>query len=466
VPPQTPRDPTTGVVSGLAGPAAWGRVVTPIVHDPQRRCTRRNRELDVYIAIAVVASVVFTVYQFCNVGGGLYRGTPVHAVLASLDAAVPFFFVLIGFEVFRPIVAAYLEQAPLTAPPSFPARRAAAVVPAYYTVITVVWFCRQQRLPGDWRDLLEHLSFTQVFDGKRIFYTDGPAWAVSVTVFFLVLLAIVDVGLSRFPPASTRTRRLMVLGLPAATLTATSVGWKAWSVAGAHRSTGGSPTTWYGPLANLDNFALGMTVALTLASLERMPVRASYRVGLRVGALVAVAAAVAIRTDGRWFAAYFTTMCSLGFAGLLTAATLTANNAITADTAGRSESWRSGSYQSWVSGCVAVAYGTYLWREPVLLALNGWDGLVVQKQDAFIQDTLVVLVVSLLIGAMSHLAIEQPALQLYQLATTRRPHEPLASTVGGLLPDRHGPLGERRALDSGSADVRSSPTRPSENRRG
>jgi hypothetical protein len=75
-------------------------------------------------------------------------------------------------------------------------------------------------------------------------------------------------------------------------------------------------------------------------------------------------------------------------------------------------------------------------------------------------------VVSLLIGAMSHLAIEQPALQLYQLATTRRPHEPLASTVGGLLPDRHGPLGERRALDSGSADVRSSPTRPSENRRG
>lgn len=453
MPPQTPRRSIDPAVSKLAGPAAWGGVVTPIADDPRPRRTHRNREVYGYTAIAAVACVVFTVYQFCNIDGGLYRGTPVHTVLASLDAAVPFFFVLIGFRAFRPMVVAYLDQARIITPRRFPARQAVAIVPAYYAVITVAWFCRQQSLPGDWRDLLEHLTFTQVFDSKRIFYTDGPAWAVSVTVVFLVLITMVDVGLTRFPLPSTRTRRLIVLAAPTAALTAMSVAWKAWSLAGAHRPTAGSSTTWYGPLANLDNFALGMAAALILAALEQTPVRPAHRAALRGGAMVMVVVAVATRYDSGWFAAYFTTICAVGFAILLTAATLAA------DVAPR----RSNPRLSWVSGLVAVAYGTYLWREPVLLALNGWDGVVVQKPGAFIQDTLVVLAVSLLIGAMSYLAIEQPALQLYRLATAPRRHDnPPPTPLAPIHPISTARPTKVAHLGPGPADARSSPAHPSQ----
>ena len=408
----------------------WGSVVTPIVDEPRPRRAQGNREIDVYTALAILASVVFTVFQFCNVGDDLYRGTPAHTVLESFDAAVPFLFVLIGYRVYRPIVVAYLDPGPALSPRSFLTRQAVAVLPAYYVVVTVVWFCRQHSLPGDWHDLVEHLTFTQVFDSKRIFYTDGPAWAVSVTVFFLLLLAIVEFRLSRSVPAPTRKQRLVTLALPTAALAVVSLTWKAWSLVGVHRSTAGSSTTWYGPLANLDNFAAGMAIALALVVVQAKTVRPQYRFALRAAGSVVLCAAVATRQDDTWSAAYFTTICSVGFAALITAAVLAADAKIDAGPG------RFDSSLTWVGRFVVIAYGTYLWREPVLLTLNGWDGAVVQRPDAFVQDTVVVLAVSVFIGWLSYLAVEQPALQLYRLATRGRWEEdaPIPARLASIHP--------------------------------
>ena len=72
----------------------------------------RFEELDGYRGIAVMGIVVFHVFQFCNVDHYLYLGTPAYTVLNSLDAMVPFFFVLTAFLLFEPMARAAIEDTP------------------------------------------------------------------------------------------------------------------------------------------------------------------------------------------------------------------------------------------------------------------------------------------------------------------------------------------------------------------
>jgi hypothetical protein len=85
-----------------------GRVVAPSP-PPPARTTDRFKELDGYRGIAVLAIVVFHVFQFCNVYRYLYRGTPAYTILNSLDGVVPFFFVLTAFLLFEPMARSAIE---------------------------------------------------------------------------------------------------------------------------------------------------------------------------------------------------------------------------------------------------------------------------------------------------------------------------------------------------------------------
>ena len=69
-------------------------------------------------------------------------------------------------------------------------RRAVRIVPLYWIAVTTVWALRNPALPGDWRDLVEHLLFVQVFDRERIFYTLGPTWSMSLEVMFYLSLVV------------------------------------------------------------------------------------------------------------------------------------------------------------------------------------------------------------------------------------------------------------------------------------
>jgi peptidoglycan/LPS O-acetylase OafA/YrhL len=211
------------------------------------------RRLDAYRSIAVLASVVFTVHQFCNVNNALEHGLLYH-LINSLDAAVPCLFVIAGFLLFEPVARHAIDGDPPRAERSYFTRRALRLLPLYFIVVLVVWFIRQQNLPGDWHDLLEHLTFTQVFDPKRIFYTDGPAWAVSVLAYFYLTLGLVSAALARL--AARRHRVALVCTAPAL-LAAVSLLWKAWSIARntepppvrRPRGTGRSPTSTTSPSA-------------------------------------------------------------------------------------------------------------------------------------------------------------------------------------------------------------------------
>ncbi|HEY0935997.1 MAG TPA: acyltransferase [Trebonia sp.] len=378
--------------------------MAPVSAQPAAGAAQRYRELDGHRGIAAVTIVVFHVYQFCNVEHFLYRGTPAYTVLNSLDAMVPWFFVISAFLLFEPVARSAIEGRPPVSARGFLIRRAIRILPVYYVAVIVVWFSRQQALPGDWRDLIEHLTFAQVFDGKRIFYTIGPAWSLSVEVFFYLALVVLARGL---PPVcrrlGRRRQRIAVLAASAAVLAAVSLSWKAWSFWGEHRPTTGSPTTWFGPVASLDAFAVGMTIAIIAAARgRRRPLGPRVRLTLRLAALAILPAAFASRQAGAWSGVYFSTLCAAGFGCLVAAAVL-------GPPGGRWGRVLSCRPLLWLG---AISYSLYLWHEPVLLALAGWEGLVRQAPGAFAADTAVVLVVSVLAGWLSYSLIERPTSQL------------------------------------------------------
>ena len=160
-------------------------------------------------------------------------------MLNSLDAAVPWFFVLSAFLLFEPIARSAIDSGPVITARGFLVRRAVRLLPVYYVAVIVVWFLRQQSLPGDWRDLLEHLSFTQVFDAKRIFFTNGPAWSLSVSVYFYLALTVLGVILvRRCRSIESRSWRVALLATATALLGVISLGVEGlvlWRRTSSHR---------------------------------------------------------------------------------------------------------------------------------------------------------------------------------------------------------------------------------------
>ena len=383
---------------------AWGSATSPVTPESQSSRTDRYGELDIHRGIAVLAIVVYHVYQFSNINHGLYQGTPGYTILNSLDAAVPWFFVLSAFLLFEPIARSVIEGREPTSARSFLARRAVRLLPVYIVAITVVWFLRQQTLPGDWRDLLEHLTFTQVFDDKRIFYTNGPTWSVSVAVYFYLALTGITVALARScSRIQSRSRRITLIGITAATLASAALAWKAWSFGVGHRPTTGAFTTWFGPLASLDNFAVGMGLALLVAATgNRRPLSPKSRGWTRIGAVGVLVLAFVCRQPNTWPAVYFSTEVSVGFGLLIAAAVLGPPSNIVS----HALRWRP---LRWLG---LISFSVYLWHEPLMLALRGHPGLVSQTPGDFLPNVLAVIAASVAIGWISYTLIEKPTSQL------------------------------------------------------
>ena len=371
---------------------------------PQRG--ERYAELDGHRGIAALAIVVFHIYQFSNINHFLYFGTLGYTLLNSLDAMVPWFFVITAFLLFKPIARlAIAGEGPVSAR-GFLSRRAIRILPAYYVAVAVVWFLRQDRLPGDWRDLLEHLTFTQVFDEKRIFYTIGPAWSLSVEVYFYLLLAVLAIGLGHLCRRLTsRKKRVAILAASVGVLGAAALLWKAWSFSIGERPTTGSYTTWFGPIANLDGFAIGMAVAVAAGALgETRPLGPRTRSALRLAALTLLIVAFATRQPDAWSGPYFSTLCSVGFGCLIAAAVLGAPR-------GRRRRVLTVRPIRWLG---QISYSLYLWHEPVLLTLLGL-GLIRQLPGSFLPNVAVVVAVSVVVGWLSYSLIERPTSQLGQI---------------------------------------------------
>jgi peptidoglycan/LPS O-acetylase OafA/YrhL len=376
--------------------------IRPLARQKRTEPSGRIRDLDGYRGIAAVGIVVFHAYQFArgNASGSYaHQGTLAEHILQNLDGLVSMFLILSGYLLYLPVARNAMRGERAGAVTVFLLRRAARILPLYWAAILLVWTYRNPALPGDWRDLVEHLTFTQVFDSRRIFYTIGPAWSLSVEVYFYVFLAVVYAVLNRWS-ARSRSTRARVLALLAAPilLTVACLAWQGWALFIAHE-----PATrwsiWFNPLAKADMFAVGMLVAVfQVTRPNTATLKKAALIGLRLGALALLGYGCAVRGDDPASTTLFNLLSTAAF-GLLIASSVFA---------GPADLWRrmlSGQRLAWLG---LISYSLYLWHEPVLLYLDTHAHLS-HTQAMFPVVAILLLAASIPIAWLSYRLLEYPA---------------------------------------------------------
>jgi peptidoglycan/LPS O-acetylase OafA/YrhL len=372
----------------------------------------RFEDLEGYRGLAAMGIVVFHAYQFCRAGTSssyAYQDTWAYHVLLNLDGLVSMFLVLSAFLLFLPIARKVIAGQDPGSWSLFATRRALRILPLYWVAILVVWAYRNPTLPGNWQDLVEHLTFTQIFDRERIFYTIGPAWSLAVEVFFyaflVVLLAVY--GRVRAHERSPRVRRALVWA-PVVAVGVASLAYQGWALVTHVPST--HYEVWFNPLAKGTVFVGGMVLALAMIgwnnghAAQPLPPRALW--SLRLGALALLGWGCAIRTDSAASSLWWQQLSTVGFVLLLASSVL-------APTTARWRRWMASSVLVW---CGLISYSVYLWHEPVLLYLDA-HGRLDHAQAAFPFVALTLLLVSVPVGWLSYWAIEYPVGRLRLLRT-------------------------------------------------
>lgn len=364
---------------------------------------RPRYPLDGYRAVAVLGVLGYHCYQHNRTGPGErwpLGDTPWHVAFASVPA-VEMFFVLSGFLVGLPYARAALGDGTLRPWRTVVRRRFARLVPLYWTIVLVVWCVTNPSLPGDWRDLVLHLSFTQVHTDGWIFTTVGPAWTLALEVHYFVLVVVLGplaVRGARRAAARWRAMLLVTFVLP---LLVTSwvfrfwageiadLPWQRWSV-------------WFSPLAHLDTFAVGVLLAIVAAGGVRLRAGAPQRLVALAGvALIGLAMVLVVLDDMRGW--YLHTVTAAGCALVLASTSF-------APTAPRWLTWRG------TALLTALAYGLYLWQEPVLRALAALGLLPAPAPGLTFLVTFAVLlpVTAAVAWAGLHL-VELPLARLFEL---------------------------------------------------
>lgn len=365
--------------------------------------------------LAAISVIIFHAYQFCREGGTPYAGQFLGEVLSAFDGMISWFFLVSGFLLYLPMVDRVKNGRSLRSPKDTLIRRGLRILPLYYTALLVVWAARNPGLPGDWVDLVEHLTFTQVFDSERIFYTIGPSWSLAVEVFFYVYLAFVTGWLRRrqahrLPPA----HRWRQLYSPALILVAISAVWAIYAVFIA-KAAHDDWAYWFSPQNYAGNFGFGMVVAIIYVRHGKehpMPVWAPVLLRFAAAGLIILGALV--RGHSARSLEAFHTLNSIGFALLFAASVL----------ASRRSLWRRFFATRVFAWLGLISYSVYLWHEPILLLVLDRYHLVSHAPSAFPWVAAMLVVTGILAGWISFVILEKPSRRLsILLERLRRPTE-------------------------------------------
>ncbi|MFI9757968.1 acyltransferase family protein [Streptomyces sp. NPDC051963] len=367
----------------------------------------RTQELQGVRGLAALSTVAFHVWQqyyvYDAAGGHPPVDNPHLAALLSLEV-IDLFFVMSAYLLTLPYARAAIDgEGSVRTGRDFLFRRAIRILPVYVTAVLVVWASRNPTLPGDWRDLLEHLTFTHIFDRERIFYTLGPTWSLSLEIsFYLVLIAVGPLAIRACHRLTTRRARITACAAGCAALYTFPLVW----ISLAHYVLGIPHTDWpvyFGPQARFGGFAAGMGLAVLLVAAEDRG-----RLGVRTAtALTATAAtglyalsyiAHATGPEGFWRTYYHPLAALLWFALLYAIL----HNSV-------QPRWQGALRARWLTAVGLISYSLYIWHEPVMLFLYD-TGLLPSEhsKSGFPLAVVIVTIMALLTATVSYWAVEYP----------------------------------------------------------
>ncbi len=364
---------------------------------------RRRYPLDALRGVAAVFVILFHANQNqrdgLRVGG--FDGQVAEALALVSDFAVGLFFVLSGFVLFLPWVREGLAGQGSRSGKEMLLRRFARLLPLYVMVVLVVWGLTNPTLPGNWQDLLLHLSMTQVYSAHYIFWTVGPAWSLAVEFHFYVVMALTVPLLCRWcARLESRRARVAVLGLLPALMVAAGTSWLFWAVG--HRAADSWPT-WFGPMAKAPLFAFGMLLAIAVAmgaELRRPVVR---RVLVLAG-FAGLGAALVLRPDHELHASAQLWSLVLGLVGTAFVAAIV----MSPDPSARWLTWAP------MTMLGVLSYGIYLLHEPVMRVLRSHELLPYRDGDRWdwALTTTIVVAVTVVLARLSSRYVEANGLRI------------------------------------------------------
>ncbi|GGC67587.1 acyltransferase [Hoyosella rhizosphaerae] len=388
----------------------------------------RFAELESYRGIAALSVVIFHAYQTSRITNAYVYEDQffLDATLRALNHGVAFFFVLSGFLIFLPFAKAALDQTTTPSPRGFLIRRAIRIIPLYYIAIIVVWTTRYWPSTEAWRDLLQHLTFTHVFDNQRIFYTIGPAWSLAIEVMFYVFVLVAGSAVCAWCArvATPSARSTIVVGV-ILSLIAASVLFKTWAyfVAGIPTS---NYVVYFSFPAKLDQFALGMLLAVLYLHNRIHPMfgtKTAVVVGSSgVAAIIATYLYAATTPEAQVFES---SVIAIGFVLLMSATVLGPRGS-------RLERTLATPTLMWLG---LISYSVYIWHEPLMLAMSDWRWINFQSSATWPLATALLLVLTMLVGGVSYWVIERSALNIAGLFTREgRLKDPYRAERYGLTP--------------------------------
>lgn len=373
---------------------------------------RRYAELQAYRGLAALLIVVFHAYQFSREGTGartyVYQGTPLHLFFGNLEAGVDWFFVLSGFLLFLPFAGAATSRHRPPAARGFLIRRLLRIVPAYYVAILLVWVLRYSGTRDSWLDLFQHLTFTQIFDQKHIFWTIGPAWFVSVELIFCLCLAgFGPLAYRACRPLATPGARLQLLAGACTAFVVISVVYKWWASSVAQVPQDHWPV-YFGPVAKLDTFALGMLLAVIVTAIgsDHSLTQAARR-WLWLSGLALLIVTFGLRSHSAAVDLYFHTLAA-GAAVLILAATVLGP---------RGSVWERLLARRVFQYLGLISYSVYLWHEPIMLELSKRNILLGKDPRSFPGNAITLMVLSIGIGMLSYVIVERPFMRFGRFFT-------------------------------------------------
>lgn len=405
---------TTTDLVGTGSRFSLGRAVPSVYRSSTR--LRAWGELEGWRIVAALGIVAIHVWQQSwNFNPGIrpspYRLFP---YLQSLDLFVDLFFVISGLVLAYPYLRALLDDphdATVDGFRGFMTQRFLRVAPVYYAILIVVWSARNFGVrTADWLDLIEHLTFTQWLDPRRIFYSIGPAWSVAVEfwMYFLVpALFFAARPLARrlsSRPARVAVAAILPIGLLAASLAFKIVGKAVWDVPFTNHAF------WYSMPSKLDDFAIGLLLALVVAAAGDRRISLPVCWLCRLVGVAALCAIVARRFHGdpvayfhtfEWFDIFDHPLASVAFSVLVLPAVL----GVRRDRLNRVM----GAKAVVVSG--AFTYALYLLHEPLLAPLTA-IGVLGKGTGDMARNWFTVLPISFALAIALYLVIEWPMLRI------------------------------------------------------
>ncbi len=196
-----------------------------------------------------------------NIGGTWWWRYVMH-----LDVAVPMFFGISGFLLYRPFVVTRMREQPVPRLAAYGWRRFLRIVPGYWVALTILtlWFWWQPPGFAEVRSVggvLRFYGFAQVYSSDTAIAGIGQAWSLGVEVVFYALLPLWALLMRRWKPSL----RSELVGL--ACVIAGSLAWKALVLAQVDYGTRSLNVilplpTW------LDLFGVGMLLAVLSAHVQ------------------------------------------------------------------------------------------------------------------------------------------------------------------------------------------------------